>query len=384
MCGLFGMIRRPDASPLASQALYHLGRLAVERGQDSAGITYVAADDSTYTHRAPGTFTRVFADFDHEAAAKNAVVLLGHTRWATQGDRTNPANVSPMQVSTLTCTHNGDVEVASIPGIDSLARPAGGTDTERLYQAIASEASLEGVTKVLSIVKGRAALAWIDSTQPGLLFLARAALSPLATAYDAEGNLYWASNPDWFRQVDRLLDGAVGFDNITMVTEGTLAVISTATLVVEDVQRFTPLARGKDVRMTDLAVHRGFTREDAKADRASFTHTLVQDAPRPQPVWGDTGDSVDRWWQPPIGGGSRWEPYEDTVDDTFDDDLEWAEEFVMSWDVMGANPAVYEDLFAASSDREKREWCARYNVFSVDLLPHLRYAFETWLEEAEE
>ena len=54
------------------------------------------------------------------------------------------------------------------------------------------------------------------------MHLARGALSPLTVAVDTEQNIYWASNPRWFRDAER--HTRVRFASVVMVREGTYVV----------------------------------------------------------------------------------------------------------------------------------------------------------------
>lgn len=82
---------------------------------------------------------------------RTALVVLGHTRWATQGVR-SLTNASPMAYGDILGTHNGDVRVRP-----NLARE--GTDSEWLFGQLDRARSLRSTTAVLTGLRGRAALA---------------------------------------------------------------------------------------------------------------------------------------------------------------------------------------------------------------------------------
>ena len=75
------------------------------------------------------------------------------------------------------------------------------------------------MTAVLEAVVGRVALAWVHRDRPTEVHLARGALSPLTVAVDTEQNIYWASNPRWFRDAER--STRVRFASVVMLREGT-------------------------------------------------------------------------------------------------------------------------------------------------------------------
>jgi glutamine---fructose-6-phosphate transaminase (isomerizing) len=282
MCGLFGLLRCPDARHReeASAAFVLLGVLAEERGRDSAGVALLSGrrGDSApapagtarfanvqvgacHVVKARGRFSRLWRpDLDHDL--DRARVALGHTRWATQGGR-GLANASPLLTGTLACTHNGDIDAAALRARFSLPAGFGSTDSEAIFQALAGAAGdTDATVKVLGSIAGRAALAWADRAAPGRVHLARAALSPLVVAPDTEGNVWWASNPQWLRMVER--ETPVRFTRKVLLAEGTYAVVRAGSPTRIVVRRgFVPVARPEDLRAL-AGVWRGFTDADRR------------------------------------------------------------------------------------------------------------------------
>lgn len=292
MCGIFGLIRKSSSTEAAmrsTSAFLSLGTLSEERGTDSSGIaaylpgprrvkaTEVTEDaasaatlmiDDVMIVRETTRFSKMNLD-DHIQAIHSAQVLIGHTRWATQGSADDLRNASPMLAGSLLGTHNGDVEVKSIPGHKGHDSASfGGTDTERLYRAIDEvRKDRREITKVLKSIKGRAALVFMDRTRPDRLYIARTALSPVSYAFTEDGDFMYASNPDWFRQIENASGGTIRFTNITLVPEGHLLTVDTRSGEVTDIRRFTPTCRERDVAMINSAAYKKFTPED----RAAFT-----------------------------------------------------------------------------------------------------------------
>jgi glucosamine--fructose-6-phosphate aminotransferase (isomerizing) len=294
MCGIFGVVRAVEARHprLASEAFVSLGRLAEERGRDAGGYALVSARhdgpasapgrairqryvelDGCTVVKAPAPFTRVW-DRRHLVALDGASIALGHSRWATRGSPDAVANASPMVVGRLVGTHNGDVDEGDLVRRYRLGRRLGGTDTEVLFDVLdRAGAEPKEIATLLSAVRGRAALAWVDRGQADRVHLARAALSPLAIARDREANFYWASNPRWFRVLD--VKGRFGFQDVTMVREGSyLSVVGGVMPRVDAERRFQALARERDV-FAVAAVWRGFDSADMHLDRASCTHRVA-------------------------------------------------------------------------------------------------------------
>jgi len=323
MCGLFGCLTPHGASTtskvLATTATTILGVCSVERGKDSAGIAAVdtrapkkgeartstprhadlnsptTAIDNTVIVKNTGTFTDLDLS-DYMGVLDGANLLIGHTRAATQGDKSKLTNCSPLISDTLVGTHNGDVDTATLPAY-TRELTWGGTDTERLYAALSrGRADRRKITKTLREMHGRAALVWVDRARPDRLYIARAALSPLVIGFDEHGTMYWASNPAWFDTVNESLPHRVTIGNITIVPEGTLLTIDTANAKIIDTRRFTPTCRERDIALTNSAIYRGYSKEDKAADQQTHSHKV---AARP--------NADKRPGFTPRGGTSTWE-----------------------------------------------------------------------------
>lgn len=375
MCGLFGVVIATHDHPVVHDIVLALGKRSVERGKDSSGLAYVTDTGDTTITRNRGSFPRGLSLVRHAKHRDAARVILGHTRWATQGNTIDTTNMSPMPVGRLVGTHNGDVAVPSIPGYRDLPDPTGGTDSERLYQAINGEASVVGISKMLSQTEGRAALAWVDAATPGVLYLARAALSPLAMAYDRHDNLYWASNPDWFRQIDSDLDGAAGFHTITMMAEGTVAAINTTTREVEAMERFTPTCRSKDLRIANVAAWRGFTPEDRKADEDTLLHRVAA-APAPAPTTASQGGWRHSDPAPALGTYSH-EDYWWDLDEMLPDVADQAEDFLILWEDGGRDECIRQEFLDAHSIDEQDELAFSWDLPDRAVVIELRRRFTT-------
>ena len=310
MCGIFGAIRcgkdqSSEGYARLTYAFIALGIHSEERGKDSAGFAMLNPSLDRRRHCTPPskdtaaasetTFGDVTIVKDkkpfQELPLRNwavpitmSSILLGHTRAATQGKTDNLCNASPIVAGNIVGTHNGDVDAKSIPGYRYARDEAfGETDSEMILIALNNaRGDRRAMTQVLRTVEGRAALAFIDRSRPERLYLARAALSPLCYAYDQDGNFYYASNPDWFRRVEADPEADITFSEITLIPEGHLLTVDTFTGIVEDVRRFTPVCREKDLRIMSISAYRGFRKEDKAADLALQRHRVVSP---PLPKW---------------------------------------------------------------------------------------------------
>ncbi len=276
MCGLFGFVRasRDETPERASAVFVALGRLAEQRGRDAAGFALGTGTGRCHVVKATGSFTSLWQR-RYLPAVHLAPVALAHTRHASQGAADRLANAAPLVVGAgLVGTYNGDIDAADIvrrlpPG---LPEPQGDTDSEPLLLALdRARGDLGAVCEVLSAMHGPAALAWVDPARPCLVFLARAALCPLALAWDRQGNLFWGSSPAWFRRLDAQARGRLGFQ-VERVGEGTvLAVAAGEAPTVVAARSFTPVARPGDAKRFP-SIWAGLDPGDIAAFRAETRH----------------------------------------------------------------------------------------------------------------
>jgi glucosamine--fructose-6-phosphate aminotransferase (isomerizing) len=288
MCGLFGLARPTDAhaadTRAGTRALLMLGAMAEERGVDASGLAYWptsrpdderpdgradAAVDGWRVAKRVGAFGELSLR-GKRAELNNARIVLGHTRHATQGDVRRLVNASPLTAGPLLGTHNGDVTSEVLRRRHPRLDPVGETDSELLFGALAGAHDVPAMVEVLAALEGRAALAWVDRRTPSRLWLARAALSPLAVSVTDDGQLLWASNPDWLRRVSRDCGLAVRAGSPALVPEGTLLAFDVGAKVrYLGSRQFVPRPRIGDLALT-WAIWRGFGQADRAADQAGL------------------------------------------------------------------------------------------------------------------
>ena len=301
MCGLFG-VTLPRSYPThlldRGAALALLGELAEDRGQDAAGIAARHAPIDGLQRwtldKTTGPYRRLSRRPGFSRRLASAQTALGHTRWATQGSL-DVANASPTRVGSLLYTHNGDVDVDTIPYAPTAPVAAAdrtGTDSAVLFAALATahcgRVNTRRIVTILSRLHGRAALAWTDTNYTdskgasGRVWLARAGLSPLAVGGDVDGGLWWASNPAWLRHLSQVFDLPFAF--LQIVPEGTLlsATPQASTVRLSEHGQFKPTVRAQDQRLAPTAVWRGFGPADRRHDQARLFHQ-VANRPLPQP-----------------------------------------------------------------------------------------------------
>lgn len=237
MCGLFGVLRAPGAGDpgAVSDAFVILGALAERRGRDAAGVALftgraVTSDrppagtrddrrwdlsyDGCRLVKGRGPFSRIWRP-DLLALLDAAPVALGVAVRAARRHRADLAALGPVIVPGAPSGSASGIVGARDGGAASAA-----ADGDPLFRRLADLRDDAAIAAELGgAPSGRAALAWVDRARPDRVRLARGALSPLAVAVDAEQNLYWASDPRWFRQVER--HTRVRFATAVMLREGT-------------------------------------------------------------------------------------------------------------------------------------------------------------------
>lgn len=292
MCGLFGLVRAVDADAYrGTQLLLRLGVWAEDRGIDGAGLALglpgrswpVRADAARCGDvrsgrwrilKGPGRFGDL-APYQVGADLRRASLVLGHTRWATQGPAGRLVNTSPLVLDNTVGTHNGDIDAEALREYCGLGATLGDTDTAVLLAALdlAADDPAE-MLAVLDAVIGRAALAWSPLTGPRQLWLARGGLSPLAVARDEQGNLFWASNPQWLRRGAAAVGASLPRPP-AMIPSGTLlrVVHRDGVPQLDGWWRFKPTVRITDMRSG--GVWRGFTPADRAHDRDQLRHRLA-------------------------------------------------------------------------------------------------------------
>ncbi len=105
MCGIFGYITKDGRGP----NLARLRRIAVEtqtRGHHAFGLAWINADGNLHTYKRPGPATAALDDLDR---VRDAVIVIGHCRWATHGPPSDNRNNHPHPAGRGWLVHNGVV-----------------------------------------------------------------------------------------------------------------------------------------------------------------------------------------------------------------------------------------------------------------------------------
>lgn len=395
MCGLFGIVRNPDsfknmdAMRRGAIAVRALGVNSEERGTHSSGLaminrkasfnSYIPNPEASkmkevdlgnaYIVKAPGKFSNLLIS---DAASERLVscnTIIGHTRYATQGNTSQLTNASPLLTGTLIGTHNGDVLKNTIVGEKELKKVAlGATDSELLYLALnLTGGDRKAMVGVLRKAIGRVALAFIDRVNTDRLFLARGALSPISYAWTNDGDFVYASNPDWFRRIEKEAKGAISFRDITLLPEGRLITVDTKTATIVNSRKFTPACRDTDLYLLRTGIYKKFTISDRTAFQTLDRHKIY------------TTTISETWAEPLVVEGYKEEVDYDFVDypnmppplfeiDDSEDTQDWVDEESLEMlcsAVDGFEEKTYLHIMTSDSEEEAQE---RYAKLYFDIL----------------
>lgn len=191
MCGIAGIsVGRNDhkmsVETVASELL-----LGIEtRGYDATGAAwYDEVSDTVAVTKVPVIASR-FVPARREAFPATTPAMILHTRTGTHGKADDRGNNHPVIHDRIVGVHNGVLrnhkELFELTG----RTPKHEVDTEGLMALLNEE---EHPTEVLGMIKGDAAIAWIDLEQPEVLHLACVTGRPLYIAQTKQGSLLFAS-----------------------------------------------------------------------------------------------------------------------------------------------------------------------------------------------
>lgn len=295
MCGLFGLVRvagnveNKEAAQRGAIIVKALGINSEERGTHSSGLAFIDSSikynkrntdfstlnskeillNNVYIFKNTVKFSNLELPSIGSEKLLSSDIIIGHTRYATQGSASSLINASPLVAGDLIGTHNGDILKSSVAAADNTQKTQakGQTDSELIYLALNSaKGSRKEMTDVLRKAVGRVGLAFADRSTPNKFYIARGALSPISYAWTQDGDFVYASNPEWFRKIEKETKGAIKFENITLLPEGRLITIDVPSGSITNVRKFTPSCRDSDLYLLRTSVYKKFD----LSDRESF------------------------------------------------------------------------------------------------------------------
>jgi len=213
VCGIIGIVS--DKGNLKERIIEGLKRLEY-RGYDSAGVA-LRKENGIFVRKKKGKVSQLEEEL--REVEVNSRVGIGHTRWATHGEPSDP-NSHPHSDCTgrIALVHNGIIE--NYPQLKEELRRRGHnfrsqTDSEVIAHLVEEEASrddfLEAVRRAVNRLEGSFALVIINSDEDAL-YIARKD-SPLVVGL-GEGESFVASDIPaflpWTNRVIFLENGEIG------------------------------------------------------------------------------------------------------------------------------------------------------------------------------
>lgn len=191
MCGLYGFLgykgRGANAGTLCNLALD-----MQRRGEHAFGMAWVDKAGRTQMYKQPGA---VGDDLWLVEEMDGAAAVIGHTRYATQGDPADNTNNHPHPVDGGWLAHNGVISNYADMIISNRLNPVGHCDSEAIALIAAKTAGslLDRIVAGVEAVNDSAAVVALWA-KPARLVIARKGGKPLWVSVAQEG-MYFASEP---------------------------------------------------------------------------------------------------------------------------------------------------------------------------------------------
>lgn len=244
MCGIAGFsINDADHKKLKSRRIAKALLLAIqERGEDATGAAWSENDNNKTTvfYAKSDMPADEFVEALDDLMPRYTRTAILHTRWATKGDPANNDNNHPIVVGNTVGIHNGvitnDDELFDSHGWDRQAE----VDSEAIFQLIEHA---KDPLSVLPTLRGRAAIAWLDTDQPNTLHLAKLEGSPLFVGYTNNGSVFFASTEPLLREA-----AAAAFLRLVRVEEvksySYMKIVKGAVMMRRNLKPQTPVSVG--------------------------------------------------------------------------------------------------------------------------------------------
>lgn len=207
------------------------------RGRDATGISWWATDSNSNKPwpmmvKAPVTATHfVDANRDYIREAANSNLVIAHTRFPTQGSKEHNENNHPIDHGLIVGVHNGsvynDYEIFKDLGPD--IKRNGEVDSEAIFAVLSvaaiahdpGEIRVNAMAKALEKIQGSMAIAFYVKDEPGVLYLARGASSPLLVSASSAGDVVFASTADAIHDATEHMPVKSTFTSPQWIDEGT-------------------------------------------------------------------------------------------------------------------------------------------------------------------
>lgn len=195
MCGIAGFSLHPeDVQTTDTFGLARALLVGIEhRGRHATGIGYTdPATGDVWTQKADIKATEFVRSMTHDIA--NARTAILHTRYATKGDPADEGNNHPIVRPGIVGTHNGVLRNDEQLWADHGWTRHAEVDSEVIFAAI--DSSGLDAHEALGMIRGDAAVAWIELDRPHTLKVGRLSGRPLIIGQTEAGSLVYCSEAD--------------------------------------------------------------------------------------------------------------------------------------------------------------------------------------------
>ncbi|HVE28372.1 MAG TPA: hypothetical protein VNC22_23355 [Sporichthya sp.] len=210
MCGISGVLVSPSdlARIEVDEVMAILMREMEQRGKEATGIARVTASNRVRLAKYPVPASQFLAT--HPGIGAGCRLVIAHSRLSTQGDPKDNVNNHPIVCDNIIGVHNGcvsnDYELYRKYGWTRVGK----VDSEAIFAAI----NHLGAKVALEELEGSIAVAWIDKSDPGALWMARHTSSPLNVGITEGGSVIFASTNAAVAKAAVLFPGSITIDAI--------------------------------------------------------------------------------------------------------------------------------------------------------------------------
>ena len=217
MCGIAGFyVKDPDLKLNRDSMLDTLLLLIESRGRDATGFVAIG-EESLEWHKASCSAT-TFCQY-RRWVPENARIVLGHTRYATQGLPEFVENNHPLKRGPYYIVHNGHVNNDKELFSKSDRTRYGRVDSEAIAARLSSLEDLSRLNEVMEEIEGHAAVAAVQEGKPDHLVVARGKFSPL-WVYDGRVIVMFASTREAIVKAHEMHIGHLAVSRLWQLHEG--------------------------------------------------------------------------------------------------------------------------------------------------------------------
>lgn len=219
MCGIFGIFVRDPNFRVNLDGLLDSGLDSIEdRGKHATGFVAIGDDGVLEWQKAScaaSTFIKHRRPVPHGTR-----LVLGHTRWYTQGLPSFMENNHPIKRGPYFIIHNGHVSNDDKLFETSGRQPFGDVDSEAIAARLSSLGDLSSLHEVISEIEGTSAVAAVDERDCNRLVIARGNNSPLYV-YKGKRIVIFGSTQESIVKAHAKFVGHIAVKNLGYVEEGT-------------------------------------------------------------------------------------------------------------------------------------------------------------------